>query len=371
MLSPTNTSAPCLISTPEPSDDDTIWQSRHWIRENKFRGVSCPTCEKHVQEYRYSISSAQAKALKTMHTKHKTNYVSLHKLRQRMKVDPNSELTKLAHWRLIRQHPRLSGVWAVTDRGADWIAGNLRIPQSVYVYQGELTGQCGHEDYFSQSGNGHACHHGQLLPDGQDPFRQDAPSSDDMFNDKSLLKRRNRIAKAPDNEENLFSSLDYEVKRLPHEVFFGHESIREASDWLDEQLAQKGGFCPSCDRIAAFNRTRITDSHARLLIEMARHHGRTPVHVPSFVVGGEEVGKFGHASESAHRGLLKSLGTRSGWYRLTDAGMAWVLDLSKTPESIWSYNRFARTYKNRTLVKITGVFAKSDNKHSYADLMSV
>lgn len=291
-----------------------------------------------------------------------------------MNVDPNGEITKLAHWGLIRQHPKLGGVWAVTDTGAKWVKGEIEIPQSVYVYQGELTGQCVHRVCFEdQEKKGLTCSHGQHLPHGQDDYREKAPSSDDMFNSKTLVDRRSKVAKNPDSEDDLFSSLTPEGSPLYHEEFKGHESILEAKYWLDIKLDNGGGFCPSCDRIAAFNRTRITDAHARLLIEMARRHGRTPVHVPSFMVGDDAVGKFGHASESAHRGLLKAGttgGLRGGWYSVTDEGMAWVLDLSRTPDSIWSYNRFARTIEDETRVKITDVFKKSD-KQSYADLMSV
>lgn len=353
-------------------------QSRQWIFENKTRGVHCPTCERFVKEYRRTVSPTQAASLKKMHDTYEMGFVNLGKIRTRLKIDQNGELTKLAHWKLLRQHSTRNGLWAVTEDGANWITGRSSIPQSVYLYQGELTGQCTHRCNFQDAINGDTCHHGVNSDDGStDPYREKAQPSDGMFNFKTLSDRRSKIARYADGEDDLFGELTKNMSQvenpLIHDVFAGDESIQKAKEWVERKLDNRGGFCPSCDKIAAYNRTKITDAHARLIIEIYKRHGMESAHVPSLVIGNDAVGKLGHASESAHRGLLsvdteRGGGSRSGWYHLTDEGIRWIHDQSTTPESIWSYNRFSRKIEDGKQVKVTEVFDRS-NRFWYSDLM--
>lgn len=377
MLSTTHTPAPCLLLTPAPSDADTIMHSRQWIHENKSRGVDCPTCGRHVQEYRRTISSSLAVALEAMYKQHGSASVHLDDVRSRYNVDASGNLAMLAHWGLLQEHAKIRGSWEVTSKGADWITRKEHtVPQSVYLYHGELTGQCTHPVTFQQAKSGTTCRHGHIPHGEVDPLREDAKSSDAMFNAKTLVDRRSKTARFLDSDDDLFESITQDVPKvdnpLHHDSFHGDESIQKAKGWVERKLKGKGGFCPSCDRIAAYNRTNMSDDHARLLIEIYKQHRTNPVHVPSFKVRGATIGKLGHASESAHRGLLhidtsKDGGARSGWYSLTEAGVIWIMNLSKTPESIWSYNRFSREINRGKTVSVTEVLGSG--KYRYADLM--
>lgn len=375
-----------------PSPHDTIAHSRQWLSENRGKGVTCPSCLRKVKEYERPINRAQALALVAMYVNSTTDWTDVRSLRTRIRsgvADKNNEISKLAHWGLVQQHPyvRKGGWWRVTNLGAQWVRGEISVPSTIFLYQAELTGH-GTSTVMLQDvlekGSDSDFDLRAIMADISGATRKSVPPSDPMFSEETLLRRARRkvnqngvlLSNVESDDDGLLADITAGVERidnaLNHEFLFDTDTIGVARSWLKAHM-DRGGFCPSCDRITVFKHYPMKDSMARLLIEMYRHHGTEAVHVRTFELDGEVVDRNNYVAKIAQRKLVEELpvrrgdGGKAGWYRVTDAGVEWIMNRSLTPATTKSYNYYAESGQSKKLISV--VDAMRGGRWSYSELI--
>src|SRR5262245_9685330 len=120
-------------------------------------------------------------------------------------------------------------------------------------------------------------------------------------------------------------------------------TLGQARDWLREHV-DDGAPCPLCGQYAKVYRRKLTAHTAVLLIAMYRKAGSNWVHWPSLGLG--------HADEAKARywGLIEAKpdeiredgSSRTGWWRLTALGVAFVCNRI-------TIAKYARIYDGRCL----------------------
>jgi hypothetical protein len=381
------------MSTDSFSRDKTLSDSRDWIAANRGKGVDCPVCDRKVKEYSRPINRAQALAITRMYVAAGNDYVNVRNLRSQRgygTADKNNEISKLAHWGLVQQHPdpKRGGTWRVTELGGRWVRGQTKVPRNVIIYQADKTAD-GDEmvllrDILEQGADSDFDLRAVMADIGNVQYKK-PNSSGSMNNDETLYRRSRRktnsngvqLNNVDDDSDGLFASSTDEMQRFPnslnHEIFFGDETVAVAREWLHKNLF-RGVFCPTCDRIAVFKNYPMKDSMARLLIEMYRHHGTQPVDVREFYLEGELVDRNNYVAKIAQRGLVAEIpvrrgdGGKAGWYRLTQDGVDWIFGRSETPATVLSYNYYSKNGQSKGTVSVTDVFDTSA-RWTYRELM--
>ena len=122
-------------------------------------------------------------------------------------------------------------------------------------------------------------------------------------------------------------------------------TVPDAKTWLRGHV-DEGALCPCCGQLAKVYRRKLNTVHAHSLVLMWRAAGMEWQHVPTTVEpitkGGGEAAKlrlWGLIEEELER---RPDGGRSGWWRITERGRAFVLGETTVP-------RFAVLYDNRCL----------------------
>lgn len=374
--------------TSQPQLTDSISISRQWIMENKGAGINCPTCDRKTQENHFPISKSMALALKTMYMKHGKNLCNPRDLRTEDDsdlADKNHSIPKMAHWRLVKQtdHTRRKGNWQITEHGAAWIDGLISIPKEIITYQGELTSQSKEvvlfEDVAGTTSGESTSSSKHESP--QKRTYEDATSSDPMYNSDTLASRRSKISPSAnevcDSPADLFHEITSESDRIEVEpldprLYSGDGNIDDARKWLEANL-EKGVYCPTCDKLAVYHKYKMTDYLGMVMIEIYhRSNTETPIQTSDLQKNKKVVDRRQQVSMLARRGLLEKVttpkGKRGNWYQMTPAGIEWVNNMSTTPDTLISFNRYNRTLQNGGLVTIKQVFDGS-KEWNYKDLM--
>lgn len=102
-------------------------------------GMTCPACGQFAKVYRRSINSSMARSLITL-----WNSAGLRPAYLPDVVGSRSrEESKLRYWGLVVEAPLArpdgghAGWWKVTNLGADWVQGRVKVPKYAYIYNGE------------------------------------------------------------------------------------------------------------------------------------------------------------------------------------------------------------------------------------------
>ena len=102
--------------------DNAIKVTRERLRENLDEGVTCPCCGQYAKRYKRKLNSSMAAALCWLWTH-----------------------PKLAWWGFIEEKPkeehhkgRTSGLWRVTQLGADFARSCVSVPRYAFVYNGTV-----------------------------------------------------------------------------------------------------------------------------------------------------------------------------------------------------------------------------------------
>lgn len=106
-------------------------------------GAICPTCTQHAQIYRRQIYSRMARDLIALWRAGGTEeFVHAPTVLRRARGDD----AKLRYWGLIEEESERrpdggrTGYWRVTEKGADFVRGLIRLPKHALVYNGRLLG---------------------------------------------------------------------------------------------------------------------------------------------------------------------------------------------------------------------------------------
>ncbi len=133
----------------------TVSEAKQYLKDNYQKGTVCPCCGQHVQLYRYSMFATSARAL-----------IALYKLDQnsgriyfhvRDFAEQGSEnrraphFTELRFWGLVEPmantdtDKKASGYWRITDKGRDFVEGNVYVRSHILIYNGKFRGFDGDE----------------------------------------------------------------------------------------------------------------------------------------------------------------------------------------------------------------------------------
>lgn len=117
------------------------------------KGGTCPCCNQHVKNYRYSISSSMAKALIALYHKNLKNkgmFISKEDLFKDIETKSTfggGSFASMKRWGLIEQKKksvddktkgRCSGFWRITEKGVAFVRNEITLPKYVHSYNNEV-----------------------------------------------------------------------------------------------------------------------------------------------------------------------------------------------------------------------------------------
>ena len=129
---------------PEPRPDMSLAEARAYVRAGLDVGVTCPCCRRFAKRYARKLNSGMARALISLATckPNKEGWRSIRDVVRRLRVSP--EMSKLRWWGLVEDKPhiagakRASGLWRLTDKGAEFLHGRSRVQSHAVVSNNEL-----------------------------------------------------------------------------------------------------------------------------------------------------------------------------------------------------------------------------------------
>jgi hypothetical protein len=118
-------------------------------------------------------------------------------------------------------------------------------------------------------------------------------------------------------------------------------TLAAAKSWLAARL-DKGARCPCCGQFARVYKRQINAAMARALITMYHHDRYEFMHLPTVTGYGGDAAKLVYWGLIEEEATVRADGGRSGWWRLTSGGRAYVLGQIKVPQ-------YAAVYDGRLL----------------------
>ncbi len=117
----------------------TLLEAKQWLRERLGDGATCPCCTQLAKAYRRPLHASMAAKLLRFYRAFGTEWGS------RVEFtggEAEGDFAKLRYWHLVEESKERrsdggrAGWWRVTERGARFCAGELRLPRYVFVYDG-------------------------------------------------------------------------------------------------------------------------------------------------------------------------------------------------------------------------------------------
>ena len=157
-------------------------------------------------------------------------------------------------------------------------------------------------------------------------------------------------------------------------------TIAQGQDWLRPRLTV-GAICPLCHQFAKIYKRKLSSSMAYALILIYRAFRNGPdvwLHVPEYLSRNSLFGvvvRGGDWAKLVHWGLIVSKGDevrddkspRTGLYKITDLGRAFVEGRVSVPRYAYIYNEQCLRMSDETLVTIQQALG---DRFNYAELMS-
>lgn len=146
-------------------------------------------------------------------------------------------------------------------------------------------------------------------------------------------------------------------------------TIQQAKDWLRKRL-KEGADCPVCNQRVQMYRRKINSGMARALIQIYRHAGTEWTRVqdiPDAPRGGD-YGKLRFWGLLEPRGDDAEDGNSAGYWRITDAGEAFVLGRLNVPSHVGTYNNRGYQLNDDEFTNID-IRAALGNKFDYDELL--
>ncbi len=127
---------------------------------------------------------------------------------------------------------------------------------------------------------------------------------------------------------------------MTYPEFSDATTLGEARAWMREQAATQGARCPCCTQYAKVYKRLMTPNIARLLVRAYREHGQTWFHATSLRDGTGDLAKLRYwrlLEESTER---RADSGRAGWWRITDAGVAFIRTGATVPKYALIYDSY-------------------------------
>lgn len=118
-------------------------------------------------------------------------------------------------------------------------------------------------------------------------------------------------------------------------------TLREIREYLGEH-GMEGVDCPCCEQFVKVYRRSLASSAGRVLIAMWRKAGADWVHVPGLgEQGGDPLKARFWGLIERDQSSREDGSSRTGWWRLTPSGVAFVQDRHQVPKYAHIYNNIA------------------------------
>ena len=158
------------------------------------------------------------------------------------------------------------------------------------------------------------------------------------------------------------------TRKAPAVLLRGSTPLHALKEWLRHNAKQPGGAqCPTCEQHVQVYRRKVNSGMARSLIAMFTVGGTNWVHVPTQIgARSREEGKLAYWGLVVEERTLRPDGGRAGYWRVTESGKQFVLQLKNIPEYAIVYNGRVLGFDGPS-VSITDALGK---KFNYDDLMA-
>lgn len=120
----------------------SLVELRQWLKGKRRDGVQCPACDQLAKEYLRKLNSSNTFGLIEMFRIHGQDWGHVPTTTTLARL--GGEFARLALWGLVEElsEPRpdggRAGWWRVTDRGVQFIRGEISLPAYARVYNGRL-----------------------------------------------------------------------------------------------------------------------------------------------------------------------------------------------------------------------------------------
>lgn len=120
----------------------SLAQARDWLRLRVAEGERCPCCTQFAKVYKRKITSTSAAALITLWRAAGPTWAHLPTVLDRKQADE----AKLLHWGLLegetisRPDGGRAGWWRVTELGAAFVRGEVRVQKYCLIYDSRCLG---------------------------------------------------------------------------------------------------------------------------------------------------------------------------------------------------------------------------------------
>lgn len=121
----------------------TLAEARERLQETRTVGTTCPCCDQFAKVYRRNITAATAQALILMYRSAGKGWCYMPELLDRKQADE----TKARYWGLIEEQDgnradgsSRVGVWRLTDKGVQFVLGQVEVPKYALIYDGKCLG---------------------------------------------------------------------------------------------------------------------------------------------------------------------------------------------------------------------------------------
>jgi len=107
-----------------------------WRQQAKGRLKRCPRCKQKTEDRIYLLDRVQVRALAIMHVlcrNEPTGWIPRDRVVEQMPrgVELGGKLARLRYWGFAAMHPKHRGMWATTDRAAEFLHGRMRVPAKM------------------------------------------------------------------------------------------------------------------------------------------------------------------------------------------------------------------------------------------------
>lgn len=129
----------------QPHEAGSLAEEQERIRENLDKGTTCRACHQNAKRYKRKMSCNQAIGL-----------VNLYRLSLRGENSQHIEnlgdrhvfcdFQKLRYWGVVTPvknddpKKRSSGMWKITEKGIQFVKGEITLPEAAYTYNGQCHG---------------------------------------------------------------------------------------------------------------------------------------------------------------------------------------------------------------------------------------
>lgn len=138
----------CVRTSTLTREVGRLLSAGHWTR--------CPLTGKAIRIYRHGLHRSQVTTLRRLRDrsdKLRQTYIPL----DVFSGYRDGNLAKMVHWGLVQpldkaaafEGEHVNGMWRITPRGRDWLAGKIRVPRQVAIVLGQRIGYVDGKDLIT------------------------------------------------------------------------------------------------------------------------------------------------------------------------------------------------------------------------------